>query len=128
MSGEFLTNCVGTPLSASEFRLAAPLWYDSSVYGVIVVDAGFVGGTSTPRPLWGIYPPIARYLPAALVHDKLYQSPGGFSRQDCDAILLEAMAACGVNWFNRRMIWWHVRHYGWIPWNNHRKHDKESAQ
>lgn len=89
--------------------------YASEVPGagsVIRVPRGFVTDfASVPRGLWNIFPPMGKYNGAAIVHDYLYRRTV-LDREICDAVLLEAMQALGVNWLSRRLIYRAVRLFG----------------
>lgn len=91
------------------FALDAPFEYVGSVR--ILVPAGFVtDGASIPRIFWSIMGPFGSYFDAAIVHDYLYSEHNQiFARAECDKILLEAMAASGVGWLTRRVIYRAVR-------------------
>lgn len=84
--------------------------------GIIIVPAGFVTDlASIPRLFWNILPPFGKYTEAAVVHDWVYRQHL-FPRATCDAILLEAMQLCGVNWISRQLIYRNVRAFGWAAW------------
>jgi len=88
----------------------------STISGIITVPAGFVTDlASIPRLFWNILPPFGKYTEAAVVHDWVYRNHL-FPRAICDAILLEAMQLCGVNWISRQIIYRNVRAFGWAAW------------
>lgn len=65
--------------------------------GLVTVPTGYeTDFASVPRVFWIIAPPLGPYAKAAVVHDFLCDSPGGFSRRRVDAIFLEAMLVLGV--------------------------------
>jgi len=87
---------------------------------LITVPAGFVTDlASIPQLFWNLLPPFGKYTEAAVVHDWLYRNHL-YSRPTCDAILLEAMQLCGVNWFQRQLIYRNVRAFGWAAWSTER--------
>lgn len=84
------------------------------------IPAGFrTDLASIPRFFWRVLPPIGAYDKAAVVHDFLYQH-NGCSREQADAVLLEAMGVLGVGWATRQVIYRGVRLGGWKPWNAYR--------
>lgn len=90
--------------------------YRSASGIVYTVPRGFITDlTSTPRPLWGVFPPTGRYEFAAVLHDWLYWSQS-VTRAEADALLLEAMAVCGVSWIDRHAIYAGVRLGGGKAW------------
>ena len=62
--------------------------------------------------------PWGEYLPAAIVHDILYETEA-LPRADCDRCFLDLMAALGVPWWKRRTMHAAVRVGGWVPWRRH---------
>lgn len=78
----------------------------------VTVEAGFTTDfASIPRVLWSLVgaPADGKYRKAAVVHDKLYRTPGLATRPQADSVFLEAMEACGVGWFARHTIYAGVR-------------------
>lgn len=51
---------------------------------------------SVPRVFWPIFPPVARYGKAAVIHDYLCDHPEIRKRQDADLIFKRAMQDLGV--------------------------------
>ncbi len=85
------------------------------------VPAGFeTDFASVPRFFWRIVPPFGRYSPAAVVHDFLYFS-GQVSRKDADETFYRLMGSLGVPDWKRWAMYYAVRAFGWIAWNEHRK-------
>lgn len=93
-------------------------YYDTDVHlsgqmaGCVVVQKGFVTDfASIPRPLWPVVggPADGKYRKIAVIHDKLYRTPGLATKAQADAVLLEGMKFCGVNWAQRYAIYWGVR-------------------
>ncbi len=84
-----------------------PYWFDTD-------------GASVPRILWNLLPPFGQYGQAAVVHDKLYRDGKllvngvevDISREECDAIFLEAMKVLGVNVVTRYTMYYAVRMFG----------------
>jgi hypothetical protein len=109
------------------FTLIHPLGYLSDrLNAPVIVPAGFKTDlASIPRPLWAVLPPVGKYDAAAVVHF-LYQQPQGaphVNRADADAVLNEAMEACGVGRVARWTIYAGVRVGGWKIWGAYRKAD-----
>lgn len=105
---------------------AAPFVFISPTLGRIEIEAGFdTDYASVPRGLWNLYPPDGPYSPAAWVHDWLYwyQELNGqpVTREQADAVILEAMTALGIGWFTRRIIHRAVRVGGGGPWKRARR-------
>jgi len=80
------------------------------------VAVGFITDfASTPRFLWGIFPPMGKYSIAALVHDDLYRE-NKFARKVCDAIFLALMVFLGVGKWSRNTMHRAVRMFGRGPY------------
>jgi hypothetical protein len=95
--------------------------------GRIVVEDGFdTDYASTPRILWPLYPPDGKYTEAAVVHDKLYWDQP-MTREEADAVFLEAMEALGVPWLRRHLLHKSVRIGGWAAWNANQKRRKREV-
>lgn len=87
----------------------------------ITVPAGFESDfASTPRALWSIFPPYSTYGRASLIHDWLYWEQRK-SRAQADAILLEAMTCVGVAQWQRTVLYYAVRAFGWYAWHDNSK-------
>lgn len=107
------------------YILYRPLTYDSDILGrSIEVPNGFATDlASIPPGLWNILPKTGKYDAAAVVHDYLYQF-NTCSREEADAVLLEAMTVCGVGGVKKRLIYWGVRLGGWKAWRAYREGTK----
>lgn len=97
-------------------RLLAPLTYISRTAGRLTVPAGFVTDfASVPR--W----PFAYWLwggaakGPAILHDWLYATHR-LTRQQADAVFLEAMGDIGLWAWRRWPMWLAVRGFGWWAW------------
>ena len=55
-------------------------------------------------PLWGIFPPVGAYDPAAWLHDYCYSVEGETSKELADALFDEAMKDLGVRWRRPLMV------------------------
>ena len=103
------------------WKLHEEFTYTTDAGAVIHVPVGFITDlASVPRLLWWVVPPFGKYLPAALIHDKLYADHRAglhhCSRAYCDAVLLEAMRDCGCSAWCANTIWIGVRLGGWVAW------------
>lgn len=84
----------------------------------IEVPRGFeTDFASVPRVFWAIIPPDGKYSQAAVLHDYLYHSKIR-SRKASDEIFLEAMEVLGVSWWRRKVMYYAVWSFGWLPWDN----------
>jgi hypothetical protein len=86
---------------------------------VLTAPLGFqTDFTSTPRAVWALLPPWARYGAASLIHDVCYRlQPNGMSREEADRVLLEAMECLDVPEAQRLAIYEGVRIGGQAAWN-----------
>lgn len=114
-----------TPINANQWRLVEPFVYITKEGEEIEIPKNFVTDfASIPRiPLvWTIIGPPATglYKEAAIPHDFIYATQT-MSRKKIDKIFLEAMAFLKVPWWKRRIMFYAVRAFSWIPWNNHKK-------
>jgi hypothetical protein len=100
------------------WRVLEDFYYDTDVvlsganHNQVVVEKGFTTDfASIPRPLWTVVgaPAEGKYRKIAVVHDKLYRTKGLATKAQADAVLLEGMKFCGVNWAQRYAIYWGVR-------------------
>jgi len=113
----FLSALQVARLPDGQWRLLAPLRYQSAVLGALIeVPTGFLTDlASVPRL------PLAYLLAgdtaheAAVVHDHLYQVQR-CTRAQADAVLYEAMAVTGEPAWRRWLMWSAVRTGGWWAW------------
>lgn len=92
---------------------------------LIHVPAGFeTDFGSIPRIFWNIINPIGKAGKAYVLHDRLY-SVQDYTRLESDNILLEAMEALKVNFFQRHIVYRAVRMFGWLAWDGHTKENKK---
>lgn len=104
----------------------SPFVYDVGGVGsgeTISVPTGFITDfASIPRIVWPVIgQPAGQYGKAAVIHDFLYQDPGGRSRRRCDQIFLEGMQVLGVSWPKRTTMYFAVRVGGRKGWVRYRK-------
>jgi hypothetical protein len=89
----------------------------------VTVPEGFdTDFNSVPRGLWNLFPPW-ECPEAGVAHDALYQSPGAFSRADCDAVHRRIMEICGESKTRRTLVWLGIRVGGWAPWGEYRRRE-----
>lgn len=89
--------------------LLEPLVYVTAAGETITVPAGAeTDGASIPRWLWDAAPPFGAYWLACVLHDWLYRQTHR-AREECDALLLEAMVSLGVPSVIREAIYRAVR-------------------
>lgn len=121
---QFLDPLETIEISDSVFSIADhPFRYKSDLLPeVITVPIGFYTDfASVPRSLGPIYAMLGdRAHEPAVVHDWLYYS-AITTRDNSDAILMEAMKVMDLPSWQRYPIWWGVRLGGWLAWNGHRK-------
>lgn len=92
------------------FKLYAPLTYESKAF-FITAHIGFItDGASIPPALYGVIgcPFGEAYTKAAIIHDALYRS-ALLSRKMSDYIFLEAMLSLGVERAKARAMYLAVR-------------------
>lgn len=91
-------------------------------YITFEVRAGYkTDGASIPRIFWWFSNPFSSdTLPAAIVHDALYQTEF-FPRSQADSIFYNIMKLNKVNLFKRTLYYLAVRLFGWIVWLNHNR-------
>jgi len=95
------------------YELAEPLIFHLRLNGqdvlTITVPTGFPTDlASVPRLLWPWFPPDGPWLAAVILHDYLYGLLG-CTRFLADALLRVGMAADGVPWCQRVLIYYAVR-------------------
>lgn len=105
---QFLTRLVTTDIEGSddEAQLVLPLaFYSARLRRVIVAPAGFrTDFASIPRVFWRVLRKRGKHDRGAVLHDAGYRgelldlsgAPLALSKDDCDAVFLEAMLARGV--------------------------------
>jgi len=116
----FLTATGYTPLAdGANHRVDKPYNYASDFLRAIVrVPPGFITDfASVPKLLRSALPVWNVYGPAAVIHDFLYWSQTT-TREEADAVLLEAMRVLGVPEATAQLIYDGVRLGGQIAWDN----------
>lgn len=93
--------------------------------GIVVVPKGMITDfASIPRSVWGVISPDdPMILFPSVIHDYLYSVKGvlpdgrTYSREDADAVLREAMEACGAESLMREAVYQAVRSGGASHWD-----------
>lgn len=78
---------------------------------------------SIPVLLQNIFPKDGKAMFGYILHDYLYKT-GIFTRNECDAVLEEAMQSLGVVKWRRKSVRVGLKVGGWVAWNKHRKGNK----
>ena len=73
-----------------------------------------------PRILWSIIPRWGKYGNAAVIHDYCYWEQK-YTRKRADEIFREAMCVLEVSRFQKALLYYLVRLFGWIHWRRNRK-------
>ena len=85
---------------------------------VIIVPRGMTTDfASVPRIFWTILPPDGKYTAASIIHDYLYREKT-YSRKRSDQIFLEGMEVLKVPSWKRYTMYYALRLFGFISWNN----------
>lgn len=105
------------------YQLTEEFVYESDKYGTIIVPAGLVTDfASVPGGLkWFLDDDSPCIVYAAVVHDFLYTNSGvtsgkGFSREEADDVLREAMLKSGATKVQAWLAWKAVRTFGGKHW------------
>lgn len=110
-------------------KLVEPLTFVTRDGRVLIIPCGAAtDGASTPQGTWDVLPPFGDYWLAALLHDAAYQNtlqlPDGtlatLTKDQSDALLLEAMQSLGVNNFDAQTIYNGVHDFGWKAFKDDR--------
>ncbi|WP_051560463.1 DUF1353 domain-containing protein [Marinobacterium jannaschii] len=97
-------NLPGSWQERPRYRLIRPL----TVLGR-TIPAGFeTDGATVPRLLWSLFPPVDRYLSAAILHDYLLTQA---EREFADWAFLHAMAELNIKPWRRWSMFLAVRAY-----------------
>ena len=112
MTGIFHGPLIVEDVNGETWTLVRPLAYideDGTRYDV---PAGFVTDfASIPRGFWNLYPKVGKHNRAAVVHDWLCVTRP-IDSASVHAVFKRALKACGVNKFNRAVMFSMVRVFG----------------
>jgi hypothetical protein len=112
-----VTNFKVATSDGRNFVLLEPVDYFTDIHchlEQIVLPAGTESdGASIPPECWALpgFQPFGTHWRSAYVHDYLYRHTN-WSREDCDAVLLEAMQNLGVDALHAAAIYRAVREFG----------------
>jgi len=120
---QFTTRLEVTPLAdGRKWKVIRTFQYDVGHLGsgnTITIPAGFITDfASSPRIFWPIVSPWGKWGKAAIIHDYLYQNQRVKDRMLADSIFLEAMIVLGVVPWRRQLMYWGVRLFGRLAWQN----------
>ena len=93
-------------------------------FGTFIVPKGFVSdGASMPRFFWRFigHPFAMDYLREAVLHDYFYRTQH-IRRKLADKIFFNLLKNHLP--FRSRLIYWSLRLFGWIAWNENKKKEK----
>jgi hypothetical protein len=100
------------------WRVTEAFGFWSAFTGLITVPVNFKTDlASIPQLFWNILPPFGKYTDAAILHDFLYRTQI-LPRATADRVLLVAMKVSRVKFWQRLIIYWNVRWFGHIAWND----------
>jgi hypothetical protein len=96
--------------------LVTSAFYEAGDGTVYCLPAGATSdGASTPKEVWPLLPPFGLYWPAAVLHDCAYRNTllrqegvwkrANLTKEQCDNLLLEAMASLNVDEVTRQTIY-----------------------
>jgi hypothetical protein len=91
--------------------------HENSADYIDVPEGTLTDFASVPRIFWSIIPPDGQYTQAAVLHDYLYRTHER-SRKESDEIFLEAMKVLAVPSWKRQIMFWAVRLFGKMAWEN----------
>jgi len=87
----------------------------------IEIPEGFITDfASIPRLFWNILPPWGKYGKAAVLHDWVYRKHL-YPRNVCDKLLREAMTQIKTPKWQRIVIYYAVRGFGWWAYRHEPK-------
>lgn len=113
----FLTPLDLRAYKPGEWVVLAGLLYLASTGARYIVPRGFITDlASIPAALRWLIDPDGPSRQAAVLHDFLYCAHY-MTRAEADALFLEALEACGVDWATRHAMYIGVRVGGWVYWN-----------
>jgi hypothetical protein len=126
----FLTESVSVSTSdGRNFTLLTPLVFqcaDGRMFRAMI--GATTDGASTPQVGWNLIPPFGAYWRAAVLHDAAYRCALEqqqvnatwvrvmLPKDQADALLLEAMESCGVDFATRETIYEAVTKLGDNAW------------
>ena len=101
--------------------ISEPFSYTTAKGEVITIGIGDQSdGASTPRLIWSIVPPFGPYWKAYVLHDHLYRYTQK-TKDECDALLHEAMMSLGASKEFADTVWKGVQDGGQSSFDEDRK-------
>lgn len=82
-----------------------------TIVGVTIPKGFTTDGSSSPRLLWFLFPPVCRYFPAAAVHDFLLES--GVSWKIANRHFRRALKEHNIRPWRKKLMSVGVAIYGW---------------
>ena len=112
MTGRFLSELRVREVDGEQWQLLTDLRYQDEDGTIDIAPAGFVTDfASVPRGFWNLYPKSGKHSRAAVIHDHLCVTKP-IDSASVHAVFKRALKACGVNWFNRQIMYGMVRAFG----------------
>lgn len=95
------------------WRLLTPLIFYSAILGrhIVMKPGAEADSYSVPAIFAWLVHNIDRR--PAFIHDELYSGRAYVTREQADAVILEACASVGISWWRRRLIFRGTRLGGW---------------
>jgi len=110
---------IGRFVGKGEWEMLKPFQYNSKKYGVIKIPVGFlVNGASFPKAVYSIMgsPWGGKFAKPSVIHDFLYFKKT--NRKRSDLVFLEGMKVCKVPYWKRKVMYYALRLFGFISFNN----------
>ena len=138
---KFLSKLQLEDLDGNQWKLLAPLIYRSAtntqgktVKTRYTVAEGFVTDLASIPSLVFWRSKSGNYNKAAVLHDACYAGrvaitpapDAPLTRGEADGLFQDAMAALGVGWWTRRILYRSVRLGGWRSWRKYRNAESEA--
>lgn len=118
------------PISTKDWKLVCKYTITCGRWRIILHSGLTTDGASIPRVglIWMLmgHPLQGLVLPAALVHDALYQTEM-LPRAECDEIFYRLMRDNGVNVVKAWTMYRAVRACGWAVWRTHTRQSIAAA-
>jgi hypothetical protein len=137
-TNRFLSKLTLEDLDGNQWKLLAPLVYQRAqdVGGQktrYVVPEGFVTDLASIPSFIFWRSKSGNYNEAAVLHDACYAGTvtitppaAPLTRGEADGLFQDAMAALGVGWWTRRVLYRSVRLGGWRSWRKYRNAESEA--
>lgn len=114
----FLTTLDLRAYKVAEWVVLLALIFENRDGKRFTVPRGFITDlASIPRPLRWLFDVNGLSREPAVLHDFLYCIQYT-TREEADALFLEALESVGVGWATRYSMWLGVRAAGWLYWSD----------